>query len=70
MIIDQYYINARPIQARIDTGLAADELEIIVGRFRKDHQRAGHLKGELLKYADGSVVIRQHFTKKKLWVSE
>ena len=50
------------------TGLAFDELEQIVGRFRKDHYRfAGQLKGEVIQYYDGKIKIRHHFTKKVLW---
>lgn len=70
MIIEQYYINCRPLQAQSDTGLASDELESIVGRFKRGHERQGHLKGEVLIYANGDVLIRHHFTKKTLWRSE
>jgi hypothetical protein len=69
VIIDQYYVNNSPIKAQTDTGLAADELEQIVGRFPRHHERQGHLKGEVVIYADGSVKIRHHFTKKVLWES-
>lgn len=46
------------------TGLAEDELEHVVGRFRKDHYRfAGQLKGYYLEKGD-QLEIRHHFTKK------
>lgn len=67
MIIDQYYINVHPIRAQLDTGLALDELESLVKRFPKHHERQGHLKGEVVIYADGTIRIRHHFTKKVLW---
>lgn len=52
------------------TGLSLDELETIVGRFTKRSSRAGKLKGEVLKMVDGSVVIRNHFSKKKIWKTD
>lgn len=70
MIIDQYYVNNSPIKAQTDTGLAADELEQIVGRFPRHHERRGHLRGEVVIYANGVIKIRHHFTKKILWESE
>jgi hypothetical protein len=70
MIIEQYYINTAPIKAQTDTGLAADELEAVVGRFPRHHDRRGHLRGEVVIYADGKIRIQHHFTKKVLWESE
>jgi len=70
MIVEQYYINQSPIRATLDTRLAPDELESIVGRFKDGHERKGHLKGEILVHVDGSIIIRHHFTKKELWRSE
>lgn len=70
MLVDSYYVNQSPIRAQIDTGLAQDELESIVGRFHDKHERVGHLKGEIIVYSDGSIKIRHHFTKKILWESE
>lgn len=67
MIIEQYYINVQPLKAQLDTGLASDELESIVGRFPSHHARRGHLRGEILVYANGDVRIRHHFTKRILW---
>ena len=49
------------------TGLSLDELEFICGRFRKDHERAGQLKGELVQNNKGNYLIIHHFLKKKLW---
>lgn len=50
------------------TGLAPDELEAVVGRFKPDHGRfPGLLKGEVVVYLNGNIVIRHHFTKKRLW---
>ena len=69
MIKETYYINNAPIKAQIDTGLAADEIEAVVGRFPRHHERQGHLKGEIVVYASGDVIIRHHFTKKVLWSS-
>ena len=50
------------------TGLALDELESAVGRFKKDHWRwPGELKGEVVIRLDGKILIRHHFSKKVLW---
>jgi hypothetical protein len=49
------------------TYLDLDEIEMIVGRFNKSSFRAGKLRGEVVKYLSGKVVIRHHFTKKTLW---
>lgn len=70
MIVEQYYVNVSPIRAQSDTGLAADELEAVVGRFPAHHERKGHLKGEVVIYSDGTIRIRHHFTKKVLWEGE
>ena len=67
MIIDSYYINEKPLSAQNDTGLASDELEALVGRFAAHSSRKGQLRGEVVIYADNSVAIRHHFTKKVLW---
>jgi hypothetical protein len=69
MIIETYYINTNPIRAQRDTDLASDELEQIVGRFPRHHKRQGHLRGEVVVYANGDIRIRHHFTKKVLWES-
>jgi len=51
-------------------GLSGDELETIVGRFRPHSVRAGQLRGELVKYVDGTYAVRHHFSKKLLWSQE
>lgn len=69
MIIAQYYLTEKNALARLLdlTDLAADEVEQIVGRFHEHHYRfAGLLRGEVLEHSCGKVVIRHHFTKKKL----
>jgi hypothetical protein len=67
VIIDSYYINTNVQRALNDTGLALDELELIVSRFRTNNVRAGQLRGEVVIYSNGRVAIRQHFNKKILW---
>lgn len=58
----QYVLNA--------TGLALDELESIVGRFRADHHAwPNQLKGEFIEDWEGNMKIVHHFTKKVLWKS-
>ena len=52
------------------TGLALDELESIVGRFRRDSFRAGMLRGMLSTTKNGTICIRHHMTKKILWIKE
>lgn len=53
------------------TELSLDEIETIVGRFKKDHYRfAGKLKGEYVEKLDGTKMIVHHFTKKVLWRDE
>lgn len=70
MIESSYYLTEPGAldQLLSDTELCKDEIESIVGRFRKNHWRfAGLLKGEVIYYTDGKIIIRHHFTKKKLW---
>lgn len=50
-----------------DTGLAYDEIESLVGRFRPHSMRAGQLRGQVFYYLDDRIEIRHHFTKKLLW---
>lgn len=53
------------------TELSEDELVSVVGIFKSDHWRfAGKPKGELLEYSDGKIVLRHHFTKRRLWSSK
>lgn len=52
------------------TDLAEDEVESIVGRFRKNHWRfPGMLRGQVRVGVAGEVKIVHHFTKKVLWRS-
>lgn len=64
-----YYISDRPIQAILDTGLAADEIETIVGRFAAHSSRAGKLKGKVVILPDGTVEIHRCFGTGVLWSS-
>lgn len=73
MIVNSFYLsddqNVKLLSDRLE--LSHDEIEAIVGRFRDDHWRfAGQLKGEVVEYSSGKIVIRHHFTKKKLWEGE
>ena len=69
MIEEQFYLSEPEMleHAMFITDLSQDEIEVIVGRFAKHSQRAGQLRGEVLVYASGEVVIRHHFNKKVLW---
>ncbi len=67
MIELTHYLSNSIEPALEHTELSEDEIESIVGRFTKASSRHGQLRGELVKYVDGSVVIRHHFTKKVLW---
>lgn len=72
MIKNQFYLsdeNNIPLAEEI-TGLALDEIELIVGRFKPHSSRAGQLRGEVLEFFDGTVVIRHHFNKKVLFKVE
>ena len=69
MIVNSFYLsddnNVAFLADMLE--LSQDEIESMVGRFRDDHYRfAGQLKGEVVQYADGKIVIRHHFTKKKI----
>ena len=70
MILSAFYVNESPERAGKVTELQLDELEQLVGRFNKVSIRAGQLRGEVVEYIDGAVIIRHHFTKKKLWSKE
>lgn len=71
MIINQYYLTTKNSVTKLQesTDLSLDEIEKIVGRFRDNHYRfAGLLKGEVVEYIDGEIIIRHHFKKRKiLW---
>ena len=69
MILVQYYINQNVKLALDDTGLAADELEAIVGRYAPHSQRRGQLRGKVEVLACGSVRIK-NFSGKVLWTNE
>lgn len=72
IVEDTFYLTDDGALERLQaaTELSSDEVEEMVGRFRKDHYRfAGKLKGEVLLGFDGSVEIRHHFTKKNIWRS-
>lgn len=50
------------------TDLSLNELELIVGRFDKNHHSwANRLKGLYTEDWDGNKKILHHFTKKVLW---
>lgn len=68
-IIEQYYLSDEEnLQVAIDyTGMDADEIETIVGRFAPHSNRAGQLRGELVIFADDTIAIRHQFSKKILW---
>ena len=71
MIVQSYYLSNYPINKILNnTNLSEDELCIIVGKFAKHSRRSGMLRGEYVRYADGSVIIRHHFNKKVLWRME
>lgn len=70
MIEMTFYINTDIALALELTGLAADELEQVVGRFTIRSTRAGLLKGKLVQYANGKVQIRKCFGNKLLWSNE
>ena len=71
MIEDKFYLSDKDGMNRAIwyTNLSEDEVEMIVGRFKKHSHRAGKLRGEVVVYITGEVVIRHHFTKKVLWRS-
>jgi hypothetical protein len=72
MIFESFYLSDKNNLSRaLDmTGLALDELESIVGYFTKTSWRHGQMRGEVVVKLNGEIVIRHHFTKKKLWKGE
>lgn len=72
MIIRSFYLSdeSNLDEAARLTDLSADEIVEIVGRFGKHSWRHGQLRGEVVAMSNGRVVIRHHFTKKKLWESD
>lgn len=70
MIEDSFYLTEpKGLRRAMElTEMSSDEIEALVGRFRKNHYRfAGKLKGEVVISMDGAVEIRHHFKKTKLW---
>jgi hypothetical protein len=69
MIDEKFYLSEKGSleKAMFITDLSEDEIEVLVGRFGKNSQRAGKLRGEVLVMVDGGVIIRHHFNKKVLW---
>lgn len=68
MIVNSFYLSDETnVELFMEmTDLSYDEVESLVGRFKKDHWRfAGKLMGEVIEYASGRVIVRHHFTKKK-----
>lgn len=63
------YINENIELACELTGLAADEIESIVGRFAAHSRHAGLLRGKLVEF-HGQLEIRTSFGSKKLWKLE
>jgi hypothetical protein len=63
---NSFYLSEDPELGLEVTGLALDELEIIVGRFTKNSTRAGKLRGKVVT-KNNKVQIWHHFNKKKLW---
>ena len=72
MIVESFYLSDESnIPKALElTGLSIDELSGLTGRFNKNSHRAGQMRGEIVIYIDGKVVIRNSFTKKSLWESE
>jgi hypothetical protein len=72
MITNQFYLSdENNLELALElTGLALDEIEEVVGRFAKISHRAGQLRGEVVEFSNGKVVIRHHFSKKELWSNE
>lgn len=68
-ITESYYISdALGLErAMIDLPLDIKEIELLVGRFMAHSVRAGKLRGEVVKFSDGSHALRHCFTKKIVW---
>ena len=68
MIIESFYLSNNVSRLQQLTDLSVDEIEAIVGRFKKSHWRfAGLLRGEVVLYSSGKLIIRHHFNKTKLY---
>ncbi len=68
--MEEFYINENESRAFKLTGLALDELELVVGRFSKRSIRHGMLRGKIVLTIDGRVQIRKCFGSKLLWEIE
>lgn len=64
-----FYINNNPDLACEVTGLAIDELVLVVGKFAAHSHRAGLLRGKVV-VTDTQVQIRKCFGNKLLWAVE
>jgi hypothetical protein len=64
--IETFYLSdeANVARAQDITGMSENEIVSLVGRFGKNSQRAGLVRGEAVLFDDGTGVIRHHFTKK------
>lgn len=62
-----YLTDDKTVDYILDSvNISLDELESYVGRFKSDHWRfPGLLRGEAIVTSD-SILIRHHFTKKKI----
>lgn len=70
--MEKFYLSEHEHLSRVLelTGLSLDELEYIVGKFPSDHHRwPNQFRGEFVQSKRG-MVIRHHFTKKKLWETD
>lgn len=69
MIIQKFYLsNDNNLELTKElTGLSEDEILELTGRFAKHSHRAGNIRGELVKYIDGKIVIRDGFKKCNWW---
>ena len=61
------YLSQSPDYVIEATGLALDELEALVGRFKAHSRRKGKLRGELRELPCGALEIWKHFPSRKVW---
>lgn len=71
MITESFYLSEESNHDRACSLLeiSLDEIESIVGRFGPRSARNGKLKGEVVVFGNGKILIRNHFSKKKIWES-
>lgn len=69
MIVESFYLSDPSNHTRAEalTELSIFEIEEIVGRFSNRSHRAGDMKGEVVVMSSGKVLIRDHFSKRKIW---